>query len=128
MSLPTILIADDEIPYGDDRDSETKRALLKNIDGATERDYVIGREGMSKACKALRAAGFEPVEARRIGEAVKLMRARKFDAAVLDLGWMGDSDATHRETASWDLVKTLRKPKETIRRRSSYTPIASKAM
>src|SRR5262249_4963822 len=108
MSLRTILIADDEIPYDDERDSKTRRTLLENIDGATDQDYAKGREGMSKACKALRAAGFELVEARRIEEAVKSMRARKFDAAVLDLGWMGDSDATHRETAGWELVKALR--------------------
>lgn len=109
MSQLTILIADDEIPYGDNRDFETKRALLENIHGATEQDYTKGRDGMSKACNALREAAFELVEARTIEEALKSMRARKFDAAVLDLGWMGDTDATHPETAGWNLVTELRK-------------------
>jgi CheY-like chemotaxis protein len=104
-----VLIADDEIPYDDDRDIRTKETLLQNSCGATVKHYEKGRDGMRNACKVLRAEGFDLLVARSFKEASETIRRdRPFDVVIIDLGWMGDRDAPEPETAGWQLLDEVR--------------------
>jgi CheY-like chemotaxis protein len=111
MNRLRILIADDEIPYDDDeaRNVETKKLLLQRKNNATPEHYEKGRKGMDNACKALREAGIKPEIARTRKETIAAIeRKGPFDLAVIDLGWFGDPNPDHPETAGWDLLEKLR--------------------
>ena len=58
---PAVLIADDEIPYDDERDRRTREAFRKTRPQATDEEYLKGCNGMRGAVEALRNDGFNPV-------------------------------------------------------------------
>jgi hypothetical protein len=107
MKQPTVLIADDEIPYDDDRDRHTREAFRKTRPNATEQDYLEGYNGMRGAVQALKDAGFELTIARRFKEAEHEIAEKSFDVAVIDLGWAAEPDLEDREIAGMRLVNAM---------------------
>ncbi len=107
---PRVLIADDEIPYGDDRDRATRDIFRVTRPKATDAQYREGYEGMQGACRALRNSEFDLTVARRFKEAEDAIRNAKkpFDVAIIDLGWFAEKDLDDRETAGKRLVTMLR--------------------
>ena len=104
---PNVLIADDEIPYDDERDRRTREAFRKTRPQATDEDYLKGCQGMRGAVQALKNAGFDLKIARRFKEAEGLIAEKSFDVAVIDLGWAAEPDLEDREIAGLRLVKAM---------------------
>jgi hypothetical protein len=88
---PRVLIADDEIPYGNDRDQETRERFRVTRPNATDEQYQEGYKGMRDACAALRKAEFDLTVARTLKEAEDAIRNvdKVFDVGIIDLGWFG---------------------------------------
>ena len=109
MKQTSVLFADDEIPYDDDRDGQTRERLLKRIQGATDADYNKGRSGMKRACDVLRTDAIDLTVARTLTEARKAISSPKtFDVVIFDLGWMGDPGNDWSEISGWGLVQSMR--------------------
>lgn len=106
---PAVLIADDEIPYDDDRDKRTREAFRKTRPKATDDEYLRGCNGMRGAVEALRNAGFNPEVANRFEDAERLIAEKSFDVAVIDLGWAAQPELDDRERAGMRLVEAIRK-------------------
>jgi len=105
-----VLIADDEIPYCDDRDRQTREALRQTRPNASDEEYRKGYDGMLGACQALSNAEFDLTIARRFEDAEDAIRTaeRPFDVAIIDLGWAAQPDLKDRDTAGKKLVQALR--------------------
>jgi hypothetical protein len=106
---PSVLIADDEIPYDDERDRRTREAFRKTRPQATDEEYLKGCNGMRGAVEALKDAGFDPAIARRFEDAERLIAEKSFDVAVIDLGWAAQPELDDRERAGVRLVEAIRK-------------------
>jgi hypothetical protein len=106
---PAVLIADDEIPYDDERDGRTREAFRKTRPQATDAEYLKGYNGMRGAVEALKNAGFDPEIARRFEDAERLIAEKLFDVAVIDLGWAAQPELHDRERAGMRLVEAIRK-------------------
>src|SRR6476469_7281850 len=110
MIQPRVLIADDEIPYGDARDRQTREALRRTRPNASAADYRKGYDGMLGACQALSNAEFDLKIARRFQEAQDAIRTAEepFDVAIIDLGWAAEPELDDRDNAGKKLIETLR--------------------
>jgi len=113
MNQAKVLIADDEIPYGDERDKHTREIFRQTKPKATDEDYLQGYEGMRGAHQALRNAFFKVTPARRFKEAENLIRdaPEPFDVAIIDLGWYAELDLEDRDNAGTRLVDAIRATK-----------------
>ncbi|MDF0666737.1 MAG: nucleotide-binding protein [Nitrospira sp.] len=112
--LIKVLIADDEIPYGDERDKHTREIFRKTKPKATDEDYLKGYEGMRGAYQALHnELSFKVTPAQRFKEAENLIRdaPEPFDVAIIDLGWYAELDLEDRDNAGTRLVNAIRAAK-----------------
>ena len=109
MTEIRVLIADDEIPYGDHRDQRTREAFRRTRPNASEEEYRRGYDGMRGAVDALKKAEFDLTVRQRFNDAKEAIRTAKkpFDVAIIDLAWAAEPDLEDYDNAGKRLVKAL---------------------
>ncbi len=102
-----VLIADDQIPDESIRDSDVIAWARDQYPQAHD-GFIDAFGVMRQALKILRD-GSNVTAARRFNDALNFIRNERFDVAIIDLGWAGDSavPADTERTAGWKLVEAI---------------------
>ena len=102
-----VLFADDQIPDDDIPDDKIADAVRQEIPGAPE-GFIRAFTVMRRARQAV-SEDHDVTVARRLKDALSLVRTRDFDVAIIDLGWYADLSVreAERATAGWKIATAL---------------------
>lgn len=102
-----VLIADDQIPDENISDSEVLNWARSEYPDA-HIGFINAFAVMRQAVRKLRD-GCKVTVARRYHDALKLIESERFDVAIIDLGWAGDSEVSSslERTAGWSLIDAI---------------------
>lgn len=105
-----ILVADDQIPDEGLSEQDFRKKFFAKHEGSSHNQAFIDQcIFMRRIVQALRDAGYQVAAARTYSDAEKKIRERKFDLAIIDLGWFMDSSLPEeaRPAAGWSLCDKI---------------------
>ena len=102
-----VLFADDQMPEDDIADADIFDTI-RLLHPEWNEGFVRAFEVMRRALRAV-SEDNEITVARRLEDALSLVRSKEFDVAIIDLGWYGDDDVSEAEksTAGWKISTVL---------------------